>query len=212
MRDKNSTRQLVEDFHISYPVIAYIEENQSKISLCNLLLPGKPQLQLDLKKHIVHKFIGGSELFAQHQTRSLDITIAMLVTQVERPNEFWLMVLSLAAYSEKLVNNDLSQIYLACGNVPFPPHCKGARVKVAELITEVHVQDDGGKVFLYTVVLQFSNAVYACFMKSVHEQSVNFVNESADSGEYFGEQQDMRVAVKLNSNSMIKLKMIRGYN
>ena len=93
----------------------------------------------------------------------------MLVTQVEQPNQYWLMVLSLAAYSESLLGSDQTKIYLACGNVPYPIQYKDSRVKVAELITEVRFQDDGRKIFLKTIVLQFSNAVYACFMKNTEE-------------------------------------------
>ena len=68
-------------------------------------------------------------------------------------------------------------MYICYGNVPYPLKYKNARIKCAELITEVQIKSDeeitsdGRKrlVYLNTIILQFSDNVFACFMMDEEE-------------------------------------------
>ena len=85
-QDKKKDNKQAIDFFLEYPILAYIEEDQKSISLCNLLRPELPQQQINFNTHLIKKFVGGSNMFSRYQTRSLDTNLAMLVTKVGQPN------------------------------------------------------------------------------------------------------------------------------
>ena len=81
-QEKKKDNKQVIDFFLEYPILAYIEEDQKSISLCNLLRPELPQQQINLNTHLIKKFVGGSNMYSRYQTRSLDTNLTMLVTKV----------------------------------------------------------------------------------------------------------------------------------
>ena len=81
-QEKKKDNKQVIDFFLEYPILAYIEEDQKSISLCNLLRPELPQQQINFNAHLIKKFVGGSNMHSRYQTRSLDTNLTMLVTKV----------------------------------------------------------------------------------------------------------------------------------
>lgn len=63
------------------------------------------------------------------------------------------------------------------------------------------MKSNGDKIYICTMVLQFSDSVYACFMYIPGLQTTLLPENDIES-KYF----------QLNDKLMIKLKMIRGYN
>ena len=95
------------------------------------------------------------------------------------------MVLNLAAYETNLLGEN-SNVYLARGGVPYPSMYKNARVKQAELITHVLTKEDDNEratehqKILNTVVLQFTDSVYACFMANDDQAMTSLPEEDRD--------------------------------
>ena len=104
--EQNASQQQVDEYRLEYPVIVYIEDDSSKISLCNLLQPMKPQKQIHFKNYIVKNFVGGSNMFSRYQTAQLNVSIAMLVTRISKPDNYWLLVLSFCPFNNKLIDNN----------------------------------------------------------------------------------------------------------
>ena len=99
------------------------------------------------------------------------------------------MVLNLAAYETNLLGEN-SNVYLACGGVPYPSKYNNARVKCAELITHVLKKEDENEratehqKILSTVVLQFTDSVYACFMANDYQAMTNLPDEDRGIEEF----------------------------
>ena len=130
------------------------------------------------------------------------------------------MVLNLAAYETNLLGEN-SNVYLARGGVPYPSIYNNARVKCAELITHVLKKEDENeratehKKILSTVVLQFTDSVFACFMANDDQAMTNLPDEDRGVEEYqpnYREDGQAKSYYRLNRDPIVKLKMIRGYN
>ena len=69
-------------------------------------------------------------------------------------------------------------MYMTMGEVPYPMQYKNVKSKCVELITEVEELNDRSKKFLYTVILQFSDSIYASFMckPGIQTDVTQFIN------------------------------------
>ena len=97
-----------------YPIFAYREIEQSKIRLCNVLLPESPQIQINLQTHRVKTFVRGSHQISRHQMRSMDSNIVMLVAragEIQNPRQLWLMVLNFSIFNTEFFESAFA--YLA---------------------------------------------------------------------------------------------------
>ena len=101
------------------------------------------------------------------------------------------------------------------GEVPYPVQYKNVKAKCVELITEVEELSDMSKKFLYTVILQFSDSIYASFMckpgiQTDVTQFINAANKLTRTPD--GNIESDINSLKVNDHPIVKLKMIRGYN
>jgi len=81
------------------------------------------------------------------------------------------MVLSFNPFAEDILKE--ARVNISMGHVPHPSDHHDIRIRRAELITEVvnKQEEELKKKYLQTVVLQYSDSIYACFMVSAEEQT-----------------------------------------
>lgn len=124
------------------------------------------------------------------------------------PHRYWLMVLSFNPFCEDILKD--ARVNISMGHVPCPSPYVDVKIRCAELITEIVKLNDQKNKYLQTVVLQYSNSIYACFMLSAEEQTDMVIHEPEDKDADFFD--DDLKCLKLNHHKVVKLKMIRGYN
>ena len=108
------------------------------------------------------------------------------------------MVLNFTALHKNYLED--ARLFTVAGQIQIPTEYQNGIFYQAELLMKIVTSKKGQKPkkFENTVVIQFSNSIYAFFM---------FFEENEE-----GVDSDFKFYTKLNQKSIVKLKMIRDHN